>query len=52
MEKINKVIDDDYFNESKVKFLKQSLVKFKAEFNIPQLIPHDVKKYSTCWYQM
>ena len=43
-EKIYVIIDDDYLYESEVKFTKEFLTKFKAEFNIPQFIPHNVKK--------
>ena len=37
-------MEDYYFNESKVKFPKEFLTKFKAENNVTQLIPHEVKK--------
>ena len=43
-EKIYVIIDDDYLYESEVKFTKEFLTKFKAENNVTQLIPHEVKK--------
>ena len=41
---IYEVIENDYLNESKVKFPIESPIKCRAEFNVPQFIPHDVKK--------
>ena len=43
-ETIYDVIEDDYFDESNVKFSKEFLMKCKAVDNVPQLIPYDVKK--------
>ena len=43
-EKKLEVIYDDYFNESKVKYQKYFLVKYKAEFNVSPFIPHDVRE--------
>ena len=37
-------IEDYYFNESKVKFPKEFLMKYKMEYNVPQFIPYAVKK--------
>ena len=42
--KIYQLIEDDYFDESKVKLPKDLLIKCKEEFNSPRFIPHDVKK--------
>ena len=42
--KMYEVIEDDYFDGSKVKFQKEFLMKCKAEFNAPQFILHVVKK--------
>ena len=41
---IYELIEYEYFDESRVKPPKQFLTKFKAEYNIPRLIPHEVKK--------
>ena len=41
---IYEVIEDDYFDESNVKFLEQFLTKCITEFNIPPFIPREVKK--------
>ena len=41
---IYKFIEDEYIDKSKVKLPKQFLKKCKAEYNVPQFIPHEVKK--------
>ena len=41
---IYEVIEDECFDESKVKFPKEFLTKCRTEFNFPQLIPLKVKK--------
>ena len=41
---IYEVIENDYFDESKVKFTKQFLTECETECNVPQFIPHKVKK--------
>ena len=38
------VIEYYYFYESKVKFPKYFLMKYRAEYNIPKFVPHCVKK--------
>ena len=41
---------NDYFDETKVKYPKEFLMKCKSEFNVCQLIPYnDMKRDSTSW---
>ena len=40
---IYEVIENDYFEKSKVKSPKEFLTKFRTEYNAPQFIPHEVK---------
>ena len=40
---IYEVIKDDYFDESKLKNLKEFLMKFNTEYNVTQFIPHKVR---------
>ena len=46
---IHQLIDDEYFNESKLKFSQQFFVKRKAGFNFTQFITHYVRKKITSW---
>ena len=42
--KIYDVIDDEYFEQSNVKFTKEFLIKCKKQFNETHFIPVEVKK--------
>ena len=42
--KIYEVIDDEYFEQSDVKFTKEFLIKCKKQFNETHFIPVEVKK--------
>ena len=44
---IYEAIENDYFDESKLKPPKEFLTEFKAEYNVPILITHEFKKRFT-----
>ena len=41
---IYEVVDDKYFKQIDVDFLKEFVLKFKQEFSVSQFIPGHVKK--------
>ena len=44
MENIYEIIEDEYFDDSKVKSPKEFLTKFISEYNVPRIVPLEVKK--------
>ena len=44
MENIYEIIEDEYFDDSKVKSPKEFLTKCISEYNVPRFIPLEVKK--------
>ena len=41
---IYKVTENNYFEQSDVKFPREFLLKFKRDYNVPHFIPVEVKK--------